>query len=377
MEESQFDFNAHKLKAIQDYQRIKPLYDSFAQTVKEILSNSISEKRIKVASIEARAKSIESFGNKSISQSEIDPSEPKYLNPLNDITDLAGVRVITFFPNSIEDIDADIINQFDVLERINKTDILMKTDKLGYQSIHYIASLKHNRRNLPEYSRYTELKVEIQVRTILQHAWAEIEHDIQYKSEETIPTTIKRRFIALAGLLEIADREFQAIQNDDIKLRQEARNFVEKGNFSKVEITGDALKAYLDKKLGSDGRMTEGSYDWYAKMLKGYGFQNIQQLDECLSPYDHDQLSRKIAGGKQGQLTRFEYMLHAGLGDNFTIGHPLRKYNWWIEWKEKDSKKIVDEGFPYGGYILNEDQLNKFDNMDKSQSAAAESQIKL
>lgn len=117
------------------------------------------------------------------------------------------------------------------------------------------------------------------MRTILQHAWAEIEHDIQYKSVETIPSLIRRRFMSLAGLLEIADREFQAIQNEDEQLRQEARISVVEGQLEKVEITPDALKAYLDKTLGSDGRMTDWSYQWTARMLRRMGFTNFKQID--------------------------------------------------------------------------------------------------
>src|SRR5438309_774277 len=76
---------------------------------------------------------------------------------------------------------------------------------------------------------------EIQVRTILQHSWAEIEHDIQYKSVSVIPAEIRRRFMSLAGMLEIADREFQAIQDADKRLTEEARASVEGGQLGKVE----------------------------------------------------------------------------------------------------------------------------------------------
>jgi putative GTP pyrophosphokinase len=145
------------------------------------------------------------------------------------------------------------------------------------------------------------------VRTILQHAWAEIEHDIQYKSVETIPAAIRTRFMSLAGLLEIADREFQAIQNEDEWLRQKARALVAQKRLDEVEITGDALKTYLDKRLGPDGRMTDYSYEWTARMLRRYGFANFQQIEVCIAPYDDDILSRVIAGTRQGQLRRFEF----------------------------------------------------------------------
>ena len=65
-----------------------------------------------------------------------------------------------------------------------------------------------------------------------------------------IPTVIRRRFASLAGMLEIADREFQAIQDEDLSLRTEAIASVQEGTLDTIEITPYALKAYLDKRLG-------------------------------------------------------------------------------------------------------------------------------
>ena len=88
-----------------------------------------------------------------------------------------------------------------VHEKSNKADTLQLEERFGYQSVHYLVALKEDRTSLSEYLQYKGLIAEIQVRTILQHAWAEIEHDIQYKSSETIPQPIRRRFMQLAGLL--------------------------------------------------------------------------------------------------------------------------------------------------------------------------------
>ena len=106
---------------------------------------------------------------------------------------------------------------------------MLREERFGYQSEHYLVRLSNKRTALPEYNPHLGLVAEVQVRTILQHAWAEIEHDIQYKSSITIPNTIRRRFMALAGVLEIADREFQAIQDEDKLLKQQARTSVEEG----------------------------------------------------------------------------------------------------------------------------------------------------
>ena len=185
--ESNFDFEVHRRSAVEAYQRIRPIYEAFAETIKAILAQALDRANIKVASIEARAKSIDSFGVKASTPANSDESRPKYSEPLNQITDLAGVRIITFFPRTIGQVDQTLRKEFTILERIDKTDLLIREEKLGYQSLHYLISLQPNRLTLPEYARYAELKAEIQVRTILQHAWAEIEHDIQYKSVEVIP----------------------------------------------------------------------------------------------------------------------------------------------------------------------------------------------
>ena len=155
------------------------------------------------------------------------------------------------------------------------------------------------------------------MRTILQHAWAEIEHDIQYKSTRAIPTEIRRRFLALAGMLEIADKEFQDIQNANREIEDKAVRSVKKAELTGVEITPIALKAYLDKKLGPDGRISDWSYDWTVRLLKRLGFRDLQQVDKATAPYNADRLSDIGSGRRQGQTTRFEFMLMAALGDKF------------------------------------------------------------
>src|SRR5260221_5516316 len=104
---------------------------------------------------------------------------------------------------------------------------------------------------------------------------AEGKHDIQYKAVTAVPSRIRRRFTALAGLIEIADREFQAIANENTAIRAQARIDIDSGNLEQVEITRDSLKEYLDKKYGPDGRMREYSYDYTVRLLLTLGFTNL------------------------------------------------------------------------------------------------------
>lgn len=346
-----FDFENHRLQAIEKYQKIRPLYKEFSGVVKNILSEAFNAKRIKIHSIESRAKEIESFGSKVSSPSQEDIGRPQYPNPLSEVTDLAGIRVITFFPKTLETVDDTIRSQFNVVEKLDKIQILIKEEKLGYGSIHYLVYLKDERTKLLEYSRFQNLVAEIQVRTILQHAWAEIEHDIQYKSIEIIPSTIRRRFMSLAGMLEIADREFQAIQDEDEKLRKRARKLVREGKLERIEITPDALKAFLDKKLGADGRMNPFSYDFIATVLRGLGFTDFKQIDECISGQDDDKLSRIAWGTRQGQITRFELQLLAGMGVNYILFHRWNKYEWFVESRNRRLSDFKKAGIKVGSYI--------------------------
>jgi len=168
---------------------------------------------------------------------ESDPGRLKYKNPVDEITDLSAARIITYFLDTVEEIDRAVSEQFEIIEKGDRSELL-REDEFGYQSVHYLLRLKANRTELPEHKRFRGLSFELQVRTILQHAWAEIEHDIQYKSTEVIPREIRRRFKALAGVLELADREFQAIQHADAEIRRSSEREVEiDGDLSTIEIT--------------------------------------------------------------------------------------------------------------------------------------------
>lgn len=346
-----FDFEAHRIKAIADYQKLRPIYAGVAVVVKKILEEAFNTQKVRFQSIEARAKEIDSFGRKVVEQSDTDPSKPKYPTPILNITDLSGVRVITFFPRTLKIVDGVIQSEFDVIEKSDKAEMLIKEQKFGYASIHYLVRLKNNRTALPEYSRFRDLTTEIQVRTILQHAWAEIEHDIQYKSLDTIPTSIRRRFMSLAGMLEIADREFQAIQNEDDAIRKHARISVQEGKLGQVEITPDALQAYLDKRLGADGRMSDFSYEFMARILRTMGFTDFGQVEECVSGYDDDSLSRIVWGARQGQISRFELLLQAGMGDNFKRFHIWSVEDWFPQACDRQLTDMRNAGIQIGTYL--------------------------
>ena len=348
VQEEPFDFAEHRRAAVEEYRRVRPRYEAFAQAVREILMQALRAADIMVNSVDARAKEPESFGTKAEAPSESDPRAPKYRHPLEDITDLAGVRIITFFLRDVGSIGDRIREEFEVLEHTDLSRTLLQEERFGYQSEHYLVRLSDKRTALPEYELHRGLIAEVQVRTILQHAWAEIEHDIQYKSTITIPDTIRRRFMALAGVLEIADREFQAIQDEDKELKERARNSVNEGMLEQIEITADALRSYLDWRVGPDGRSTDFSYDYTARMLRRLGFTAFDQVEACIKDYDDDQLSRVLMRQRQGSITRFENMLLAGMGRVYL--ERLTDDDGWRDGLRRTLARFEEHGIAVGNY---------------------------
>jgi len=345
-----FDFSRHERKAVSDYLAVQPFYVDLASVIARVIEECLRNRDIKVQSVLHRAKSPGSFGRKAATPSEEDPNTPEYAEPLKQITDLAGVRIITYLPATTDEIDKLLYKEFEVVEKSDKGKELIEDERFGYKSVHYLIRVKADRAQLAEYERFAKNVTEIQVRTILQDAWAEIEHDIQYKSPTAIPQEIRRRFMALAGLLEIADREFQAIQDEDRVLKTSAREKVDAGNLGGVEITPDALKLFLDKKLGPDYRISEGSYDWSTRMLKRLGFHDLKQVETAIEPYDGDHLNTIIGGSRQGQLTRFELMLMAALGERFIENHPLSSYPWFSNTHKNMLEKFKEKGIAIGTF---------------------------
>ncbi|WP_425419845.1 hypothetical protein [Oricola indica] len=202
---------------IANYRRIQPKYASLCEETKRIITESFPSSDIYTHTIEARAKSIESFSKKAARRSA--DGELRYIDAIREITDLAGVRIITYTLHDVSKVCRFVEDNFSIIEKKDIGEERFRAGKFGYQSIHYLIKFSDERVSLPDSRKYKGLVCEIQVRTVLQHAWAEIEHDIQYKNQSDLPRSLQRKFIALAGLLEVADREFQSIQDEDRRLK--------------------------------------------------------------------------------------------------------------------------------------------------------------
>lgn len=135
--------------------------------------------------------------------------KPGRYHALDEVTDLVAVRVITYFESDVQAVSRLVEAQFDVdwNHSIDKSR-MHDPDRFGYMGVHYVVRPLGSG---PDAAAFASHPFEIQIRSILQHAWAEIEHDLGYKNREAVPREVRRRFYRLAGLLEMADEEFMAL----------------------------------------------------------------------------------------------------------------------------------------------------------------------
>jgi putative GTP pyrophosphokinase len=284
---------------------LQPLYRLFAGKVQELVSSILAAKQIRPHSVTYREKSPASLDGK------ISRGGKSYEDPLREVTDLAGVRVITYFPTDVDRVVPLLEEQF-VVDKANSVDKRMTTDPsaFGYASVHLVVELTPERYALPEYAPFKGLKCEVQVRTILQHAWAEIEHDIVYKSSEEIPFELRRKFASLAGLLEVADREFQLLRQQEIELREQIRRTVTQDNLD-IPVNLDSVKFYLQKYHGEDltrpghaGRRGESAESSSAgelvRLLAAAGIGTLAELHSVLTGAALKSADNEVARAMQG-----------------------------------------------------------------------------
>jgi len=193
-----------------------PKYRLYVQLIERIFQHACAKFEI-LGIVNCRFKEIPSFAEKAIRKSH------KYDDPIHQLTDLCGARVITNTQHESDLICQFIRDNFRVDEE-NSLDLrtVLKAEEFGYRSVHYVIQLKWDSPEIMAIVKEMERKnqdahyfamigdrrAEVQVRTLLQHAWAMISHDRFYKSDFEVPEYFRRELARVAALLESADEEF-------------------------------------------------------------------------------------------------------------------------------------------------------------------------
>ncbi|MGZ4870069.1 MAG: hypothetical protein ACXV2F_06910, partial [Halobacteriota archaeon] len=211
-ETDQEQFRAWYREQIENFERVAPHYEELAKTLDAILT-ALAERYAPLAIVQTRPKSLSSFAEKIIRK------RAEVSDPVNEFTDLCGGRVITHTQTEVTAICKYIEEHFDIdWDNSVNIDQRLKATEFGYRSVHYIVSLRPGPMTVgsiaievPE--TVARLKAEIQVRTLLEHAWADFSHDKSYKSSFAFPRQWQRELARIAAVLEDADQSFATIEN--------------------------------------------------------------------------------------------------------------------------------------------------------------------
>ncbi len=268
----------HSEVILQEYRDQRPVFEKLQATVPEQIRTVFAETGIVVASIESRIKSEESLAGK------LELKGTKYAS-LKDITDIFGVRIITFYVDDVDKVASVVDRLFDV-DWENSVDKrkLHEIDSFGYLSLHYICSV-------PD----CPYRFEIQMRTILQHAWANMNHDTGYKSGVEVPRDYLRDMNRLAGMLELIDEQFSRIRTEINNYRRNVQSLVASGRLEEVPLDGDSYRSYL--KLGpfdklnrriasvNQAEIQEVTLMPYLALFKALGCKTLGDVDQLVRNY--------------------------------------------------------------------------------------------
>ena len=286
------NLDIHGNMIMNEYYENLELYDLLYAKALKLISDELKRTGIYVTAIEGRVKSEESLIGK------LELKGNKYPSIYN-ITDIVGIRVIAFYSEDVDKISA-------IAEKLFNVDWKNTVDKrkaheinsFGYMSLHYICRLPVTELSADEDPKISDIPFELQMRTALQHVWANMYHDIGYKSNVDVQPELLRSLNRLAGVLDLADAEFSRIRTLVTEYRRLVQNLVQSGKFDDVQLNVDTFKTFLDlkpferltKKIAAinQAEIHTSPTTPFLKILKQMGCENLGDVNRLIAEYSDD-----------------------------------------------------------------------------------------
>jgi len=274
---------------LEQYNKQYDFYSELARIGYNKLESELSKRGIK-AIVSYRAKRTDRLRDKLIKRNT--KKKYKTLKDIyEDIVDLAGVRVALYFPADREIVDEIVKEIFDVVKpKIfpEKSQEPKYTKRFsGYWATHYRVEIKKNEK---EFKRYQNTIFEIQVASVLMHAWAEVEHDLAYKpnsgtlSEEEIAILDEINGLVLSG--EIALERLQKAITKRTKENKSIKDKYELTNF----ITNSLSKNYLNKLKLGDNKALNNYFNTIIKIDPDTISNYLKNINQSVNETISDQL---------------------------------------------------------------------------------------
>ena len=295
----------------QRYQEFCAKYPNAAADFLGAIEDVLSDAGLTYDHVTARMKEWRSLRSKS--RKRRPDGTLMYPHPWQDIHDLIGVRVTTYHSTEIPRIIEALTEVFEVRRSVDKTAQTRVSGSFGYGSHHLILQVPPARVT-PVLQAYAGREFEVQIRTVLQHAWAEFEHDIRYKRRGNtgkLAPEVDRAFTLAAGLIELADQQF-----DLIAAQQSASDTTAPIDLD-VKFTAETLPGIIALLHGNtipQSRLEH--YHWLEELLHAHGLTTVAQLTELMSPANLEQVKTALHYTFQpGQVRIIDDLLLAAFGE--------------------------------------------------------------
>ena len=312
--------NPHTELLLEEYRQQLPMLERLEQQAYQLLAAALKKQGIELNSIEHRVKTEKSLAGK------LELKGEKY-HTINDITDLVGIRIITFYTDDVDKVSV-IVKQLFNVDWQNSVDKrkLHQLNSFGYLSLHYICSLRTDDKEM------AAVKFEIQMRTALQHVWSAIEHDIGYKGAVKLPPDLRRQFSRLAGMLELADDEFNRLRTTMSEYRRQVQALVKSGHLGEVPLSTDSFRSFLEinpfdrlnQRIASvnQAELFRTSMMLFLPILEDFGMQTLGDIQTFVEQNSEDAYQLALS---QLAVTDLDIMADSVALQNLCLVHSLKQ----------------------------------------------------
>lgn len=222
-----------------DYDKKCVQYKALGDLIRLYLYEGLTSAKIPFTDIQYRVKTFHSFMLKIKRKKYFD-------NPYSKIEDILGVRVICTFNEDIRKV-SDVIETVFFAEPPDDKELNDQNKLIGYRGRHQIVKLKNEICNSSSfYKKLKGLKAEIQIRTNVQHSWAEVSHKLNYKDEENVPTEFKDTLAEISFTLNLIDKHYAQLKKEKELLKNKLKASSVKSFDLEQEINIDTLSTFLD-----------------------------------------------------------------------------------------------------------------------------------
>lgn len=208
------------------------------------------------------------------------------LESVSELDDFAGLRMLLLFKRDIDKVTDLIRDNFKIVSEEDTAERLPET-QFGYRSIHMVIMIPDDWQKVPSQKEFLGLKAELQIRTLSQHIWAAVSHELQYKREESVPIPVRRTIYRVSALLETVDLEFD-------RVLQERDSYISslRRTESSAPLNVDLMRKILEDKLPSENWQQGDPYDELLGDLKSSEIETSGSLKKLIDKHLEEILDR-------------------------------------------------------------------------------------